>query len=365
MGKYIFTFILLVLLTSCNSGNSGGNTDAIKNNNGVIENKFTLMTPLLKNVTDKDGIARLYLSRCLISIGPDKLGIIVPRNQILIISAEDGKVIKRFGKEGSGPGEFKFNYIMKYFDGIGLIALDLLQMKMMLFYSDFNYRKDIKTRGRLNDLVILDDTRWISANFEQIKGYKPIQLFNPLNGNIINKFGGIIDPQKDIYDVFAASPLKGTSLEMVSTTIYVGLLLLPDKKTLIYSQSNPYSLVKYDLNSMNQETFSVPAPYSTTTNFGTQQKGPQTQILIGKAAKVSAPFIYKDNVAVFIFSPDMQNNYMDLYDKNLKFAKRYKVPPLDKSVKTVGNAFIKNNIAYIHVLDKDRTGWIERLKFEE
>lgn len=360
MKKAILLFII-ILLTGCNfKDKENKNEIGQKNHITTINDAVIIKTTLGKPDTLKAESDFLFRVGNLQKYDSESLAMTDGMNtQILIFSEKLNKIIRKIGIKGSGPGEFLSMTRMKRI-GNNIFVLDVMQKKIVVFDENFNYKKQIYIRHLLDDFIILNDSTWIVSNFLLDVKHKPLSFFNPLTEKYYDRFGKIIEPQPGIFKLIEKSPFRGGDIEMFSYGWMTRLLQISNSE-FVYSQRNPYTLIKYNLEKKSFQ-FNVELPYPTFSTHEYRVDGDSRISKINKEAKIFAPFMYNNLIAVVITSTDLQENYLDFYEVSGKFKFRYKIPAFANNVDGVTNVINYNNLLYFLVRDINGISWIEVLE---
>jgi hypothetical protein len=233
-----------------------------------------------------------------------------------------------------------------------------MQKKIVVFDNNFIYKNQIYIKQLLDDFIILNDSTWIVSNFLLDMNHKPISYFNPLTEKYYDYFGKIIEPKPGIIKLIEKSPFRSSDIEMFSYGWMTRLLQISNSE-LVYSQRNPYTLIKYNIKVKTGIQFNVELPYSSFSKHEYSVDGDKRVSRINKETKIFAPFLYNNLIAVVITNPNVQENYLDFYETSGQFKYRYKIPAFSKDVDGVTNILNYNNLLYFLVRDSNGINWIE------
>lgn len=333
----------------------------------VINGKIKKLAPLLLPDTSSTskGIYSGIGSFCFVP--PNKIFYLdIYYYKIKVISSENGVGLFNFGNRGSGPGEFKPQPSLKYIDNYGVLTIDNTQYRLTLFDIKGQVKKTIKIKEELSDFIFLNDSLVLTGSFMLIPDYKPLKIISLKFDKIITEFGTIIEPQDEIIEKVNASSFTKGYQSLFSHMSMVSLLLLPNGKEIIYSQSQPYALYKYNLNDFTFVRFDAKLPFSTNNNMKLEFDEDK-EIASSKwepSGKIMAPKLLNNKIVVPIFSLDALVNYLDVYSLSGKLEKRFSIPPLPGlyAYKVIFNTNGKE--MFVIVGNKNRLYWIEKFKID-
>lgn len=285
---------------------------------------------------------------------------------IKVISSETGRELFSFGKRGEGPGEFQPQPSLKYIDNYGLLTIDNTLLRFTLFDENGKVLETIKLKYPLSDFVFLDDSTALTGSFMLIPDYKPIKIISLKSFDVTSEFGFILEPQAKIIEKVNTSSFSRGKIEFFKYMSMVNLLLLPNKREFIYSQSQPLGLYKYNLENHSYIRFDAPLPFSTENNMLLEFDEENKIVKSGwnPSGKVMAPHILKNKIVVPIFSSGALTNYLDIYSFNGIFEKRFEIPPLPglNAFKVVFNSDASE--FYVIVGNQNRLFWIEKFQID-
>ncbi len=368
---FLFNYSLIVLLViSCSRNTINDisiNTkscDSIK----IVEDKIKKISPLLLPDTSStsDGNYSGIGSFCFVP--PDRIFYLDTYfYKIKAISAETGKDLFSFGKRGSGPGEFEPQPALKYIEHQGVLAIDNNQLRASLFGDDGKLKETIKLKFPLSDFIFLDDSTALTGSFMLLPGYKPIKIISLKSTDVTSEFGFIIEPQAKMLEKVNASSFTRGKIGFFTYMSMVNLLLLPNRKEFIYSQSQPYELFKYNIENHSYIRFDAKLPFPVENKmlleFDEKNKVAKSGWM--PSAKVMTPQLINNKIVVPIFSVNAITNYIDIYSLNGIFEKRVGVPALPglNAFKVIFNS--TGTVFYLIVGNQNRLFWIERFKVEK
>ncbi len=237
-----------------------------------------------------------------------------------------GEFLFSYGHFGQGPGEFsKRASRLKSLEDGNLYLIDNYQHRITIFSKKGEYLKSFKTYSTYDDIILKDKTYYL-CNLILDKNHKPIHFSNDLS-KISNSFGAFIEPATGIIKTISSFPpphnyiLKNDFAYMNFSNIIVN-----SNGDIIYSQNNPYHLIKYDNNGQKIEEIIGKVDFDTHFPLTIKMT---TRDSITKHIDTPFASIYEtismDNnkFIVPILVPDRSFIYLDVYGPDCNLIARY------------------------------------------
>lgn len=280
---------------------------------------------------------------------------------IRVFSLETGKELYKFGKIGSGPGEFRTIGRLNMISGQRIAVLDNTLLRCSIFFEDGRLQRTIPLKSRVDDIAFIGDDAMVVCTFMFDLNFKPLRLMRISTSSVLAEFGEIVDPRRGLIETFDALAPDNRDL---STGWMGNVLVASQDQQLIYSQRHPYVLVKYDLASRSGVRFNMGIDIDVedqlfinrTEGFRNFEQKPSGQVL--------TPKLCGSIIIVPIFSVDGQTNYLDCYADNLQLKARYRIPALPKNVWPIWSTFKSNSELLVLVRDRLRINWVERFSID-
>lgn len=187
--KYIYSFLLLLLLVFCSAFDSPNESIV------TINVKTRKLSPLSELIANYNGYIRLESSDdCLIEqigktiIVNDTLYIMdKPRRTVFLFNADSGKYLNKISKIGRGPGEYTD---LSDFDVYAskIYTLSYADRKLNVYSSDNKNIARINIPDKYTKLKVVDDDRvWLYAENSNADLHN-FALLNIATGNIEQRF---------------------------------------------------------------------------------------------------------------------------------------------------------------------------------
>jgi hypothetical protein len=95
----------------------------------------------------------------------------------LVQITRDGKFVRQYGKQGTGPGEFWGPHALAYDSQGRLFVADRTNNRIQIFDKDMNFVDDWRHFGRPSGVWILkDDTMYVADSESSYTGFRPAEL---------------------------------------------------------------------------------------------------------------------------------------------------------------------------------------------
>jgi hypothetical protein len=333
----------------------------------VINDRVKKLTPLLLPDTSasSNGVYSGIGDFCFVP--PDKIFYLdTYYYKIKAISSESGKELFSFGNRGAGPGEFQPQPSLKYINHYGILTIDHTQLRITLFEDQGQIKETLKIKFVISDFIFLNDSTVLTGSIMLMPDYKPLRIISLKSEKIISEFGSIVEPQEKIIKKINASSFSRGKQGFYSRMSMISLLLLPNGTEVIYSQSQPYALYKYNLKDHSYIRFNANLPFSTLNNMILEfDEGRKIASSEWKpSGTVMSPQLFNNKIIVPIFSQDALTNYLDVYSLSGNFEKRFSIPPFP-GLHAFKSAFSHDGKElYVLVGNENRLFWIERFKID-
>ena len=234
---------------------------------------------------------------------------------------KNGRFIKTIGCPGQGPGCFSRNTIkIKILKGNYLYLIDNNLRRITIYDTEGKYINSFNIFQSVDDICIVDNKYYCSSIVIK-RNYKPIQVLNEKN-RVEYSFGKIIEPTRNIIERIELSSYSRILEREFSFRNMTNVLNIRDD--IIYSQQQPYVLIKYNKNGneikevKGEVEFDTYFPLQITDNENSVQKK-----VVGRSSLVYDSIAWKDGgIIVPIIIPDRSLIYLDIYDSELNIIKR-------------------------------------------
>jgi hypothetical protein len=289
-------------------------------------------------------------------IGDDKEGC------IRVFNLDSQKELFKFGRIGSGPGEFRKIGGIKLMSEKRLFALDYTLMRCTVFDQDGSLRKTIPLTSPAADADFISDDSLITCGFMFERGFKPLRIVSVAKQVEVAVFGQIFEPRKGLIKIAERSRMFNKDLYRTS-----GSRLLLDRANhkVVYSQMNPYILVLYDLKTMTGQIFSKGVEFNDEDQLEVQKTDNSITFSMKPSARVLNPMRIGTFIVVPIFSADHMTNYLDCYTMKGEFVKRFGIPPLSVDARPFASTAKGEEELLVLVVNNQRLNWVERFSISE
>ncbi|MBN2519458.1 MAG: 6-bladed beta-propeller [Bacteroidales bacterium] len=238
--------------------------------------------------------------------------------------SNEGTFLLSFGKRGQGPGELSNQASkIKILEDKNIYIIDNYQRRINIYDLEGQFQYSKKIPRYYDDIVLVNETYYLSGILLK-DNFKPIDFSRTLE-KIDGSFGIFIEPAVDIVKEVNKLPTPEPW-----RNIYMGCnwtnLIVSKKNEIIYSQENPYHLVKYDLKGQVLEETHGDANFNTYAHIKFIVHKDSISVSGTNQAKISHLSIKGDNqLIVPFFNPDKDLFFMDYYDFDLNLISRYKM----------------------------------------
>lgn len=238
--------------------------------------------------------------------------------------SNEGKFQFSFGRRGQGPGELSNQASkIKILNDGNLYVIDNRPRRINVYNLEGKYQHSIKITRYYSDIVLLNKTYYLCGILLH-NNFKPID-FTRTSGKIEGSFGVFIEPAVGLVKRIDRLPFPPPWRYLYSGRSFTNLIVTP-KNELIYSQGNPYRLIKYDsgghvlkdiLGHVGFDTYAHVKFIIEKDGVGVETNQARTyHISINVNDQLIVPFINQKKDFIFI----------DIYDLDLNFISRYKMP---------------------------------------
>jgi len=242
--------------------------------------------------------------------------------------SKDGKFQFSFGRAGQGPGELTDRASnIKILDDGNIYVIDKMsQYRINAYSAEGKFLFFGTTKGvYYDDVVLLNKTYYLSRILLQ-EDFQPIDICRTL-GKVDGSFGVFIDPAIGLSREVSHLPNPEPWVNMFIDSNFTNLIV-DNKNEIIFSQQNPYRLIKYDSGGR------VLKDTVGDVDFDTQQ---HCEFTVGKDGSVSVSWpsaarifhmsLKGDNQLIVPFlDPEKDFFFIDIYDLDLNLISRHKMP---------------------------------------
>jgi hypothetical protein len=326
---------------------------------------FTIGAPEEGSVDE----SRFYDLRGMTISPDDRLYLLDSQNgSIIVLSAETGDELFRFGRLGGGPGEFsKLTTCIRYVENRGIIVIDNQLRRATLFDKNGTVLETYPLRWLTDDLAFLSDEDLIVSRFLLKPDIQPLHIISAKTGKINRRFGSILEPLDGIFNKVKNSPFAASDIELFSHGWMTKIIFLEKTQRLFFFQSHPYAVCYYDLGKNDFGTYiQAPVPFPTEFFIDYSVKEETRNAKLLPTSTMLAPSLLDSFVVVPILSPKnftKREDYLDFYSITGKFVKRFLLPFFSPDTGIGAVVFDSKKNMYLLLRNEGWTNWIEKYEF--
>lgn len=270
--------------------------------------------------------------------------------------SKEGTFQFTFGRAGQGPGELSENAsnIKILDDGNIYVIENNFQNRINVYTSEgkFLYSGKTERSTYYDDIVLLNKTYYLSRILLQ-EDFQPIDICRTL-GKIDGSFGVFVDPgiglSKEVSNLSNPIPWVVMFIDSNFTN-----LIVDKKNEIIFSQGNPYRLIKYDSEGRVLKDTVGDVDFDTYAHVKFDVSKDWVGVTFPNAARIFHMSLKGDNQLIVPFlDPEKDFFFIDIYDLDLNLISRHKMPnSIVHSRKTDYQSQIivddNNNLFYLEV----------------
>lgn len=254
-----------------------------------------------------------------------------------------GDFLFSFGREGQGPGEFsRYSSKLKCLND-SIYLIDNYQRRILCFSLEGKFKTSFKTLYSYSDILFFKG-KYFLTNFELESGHRPIHITRDFK-KVEKEFGEIIDPA-DFFKIKEFSVVRSSiSLENISS------IVINYKGEVFYTQCNPYKIIKYSAEGKKLKEFSRKTPFDTKLKIHIKGEGEMVNVWEEPSSLVPEIYLIKnDLILVPIFSPDLKENYIDVYNSegNLLYACKFPLQLYGENTIVIATEFDGKNFYILY-----------------
>ncbi|MBN2396130.1 MAG: hypothetical protein JXC36_06685 [Candidatus Atribacteria bacterium] len=263
--------------------------------------------------------------------------------------SSEGKFLSSFGQLGQGPGELSRDASkLKVLDDGNLYLIDNYQRRITVYSKNGEYQKSYNTHSPYDDIVLWNKTYYLS-NIILREKHKVIYITQNLN-EVKKSIGHLIEPTPDIIKMVKSSPIPPL-LENEFAYMNMTNIIVNSNGEIIYSQRQPYHLMKYSKN--GRKIKEIIGNVNFDTHFPLKISFDGSIVRKKVVSPVSNVFesilLEDDQFIVPIINPERSFIYLDFYNSDCLLISRYKLPNIffNKTKKEgITNIFIDRNNSF-------------------
>jgi hypothetical protein len=320
-----------------------------------------------RSETDSTTASEFFKLRDMVAAPNNRLYILDgSQHEVVVLSADTGDELFRFGREGQGPGEFSWAALrIRYLPSHGIVIIDNELYRATFFGLDGQLLSTFPLPFKADDLIFLPDSTILVSRFLLQPEFQPLAILSAEDvGTVIQQFGFIVEPLPGLFEQIQMSPFYASDVELFSYNGMTRILYLEEQNRLFYVQQNPYVVVYYDLNhGYTGKAVQVPVPFETEKFVEYEVNGESRSVTLLTSSVTESPAKVDSFVVVPVFSADRQKNYLDLYSSSGAFSHRLTIPPLPAE-SFVSAATFHGHIMYLLLRDEEGLNWIEKFHLQ-
>jgi hypothetical protein len=262
----------------------------------IDDNGQPLFYDIFTNITYDPFVKKIYLAQ---------------RAEIFVLSL-DGKIIKKVGRRGQGPGEYRLIKRVDV-DKDRIFVADQENARVEILNKDFSYLHSIPANGAIEDIVyegsnqLIIHTRSSAGNilhrYDLNTPYRPKESFS----EVIPKFEGILGNVLTINEASITDNLD---------CIYVLYRVLPILR--IFCKDKKYQEVRFTGGPAETLYEKLPSSIKTSNPRAVPARIFSTRILTGKNENLYWLCIVKGHKKIFVCDQYLQNWRAYLVTQNVK-----------------------------------------------
>jgi hypothetical protein len=242
----------------------------------------------------------------------------------------EGKFLFTFGKFGQGPGELsKEATKIKLLEDGDLYVIDNHQRRITVYSPKGEYQRS-HILSSVYDDISLRNKKYYLCNLILKQGHDPIHVAHDLS--IIDKsFGAFMEPTPGILKKIALSPIPQVLENQFIFPAFGNFtnIIVTSKEEIVYSQTNPYHLVKYSKEGL--KTAEAIGQVDFDTHFPLKLGFVEGGLVFEMGSPIPRVFeaIMPDEDRIFVplmRGLDAPVLYIDVYDPDLRHLARYTLP---------------------------------------
>lgn len=316
---FITTFTTLTLL-SCNKKTNETLPSNINRNPGQglwdvnQHRRATFNKTLTLGVAEGDENQQFFKAADIAVDDQGNMYVLDTGNARIQVFDRSGAFQFSFGRFGKGPGEFSRRaHVLKFLDDGYLYLIDNDYQRITIFAVDGKYLDSFKVEENLDDVIIGKHGGLFFSNFVLSRNHKPIHRNLGSEHDFETSFGAICDPGEDLITMTNNSPYGD---EYVMSDFKMTNLAQDSDGNIYYSQRNPYLISKYSSDGDLLLQFNRRVRFTTLfpltieiLDDGVRKTLGEYKPHIGRVA-----ILEKDIIAVPVFSPKKDLNFIDFYN---------------------------------------------------
>lgn len=303
---------------------------SISNLNEYLGEEKKIKAELLFNIGSDEPNEDFYKPKYFTVDSEGHIYVLDSGNSRIQCFSSEGKFLYSFGYVGQGPGGLsKGASKLKLLEDGNLYVIDNVQRRITVYSKNGEYQNSFKTYLPYHDIVLKNKTYYLSSLILD-EEYRPIHFSDDLN-KINKSFGFLIEPTPDI--IKKVNSLPGGH-NMVLKNEFAAInnftnIIVNSEGQIIYSQSNPYHLVKYSKDGRKIKEIIGKVDFDTSFRLEiTIREGGKR---VDKKVVLPISRIYElillgdDQFIVPVMSPDRSFIYLDVYNSDCIQIARYKL----------------------------------------
>ena len=290
----------------------------------ILENPIKIEL-LLKIGSDKENEA--FFNPLSFEVDSEgRIFILDSQNSRIQCFSSEGKFLFSFGRRGDGPGELSSRpRKIKILEDGNICIIDYLSRKINIYDGNGQFKFSWKIQRGIYDDIELIDNKYYLTNLLLQEDNKPIHIYNK-SGTIEGDIGFLIEPEEGLLQKVSAT--QDVSLQEFFCRARFTNISKNSKKEIIFSQTAPYRLVKYNtdgqvlIDTLGEVEFSISKYFSIFYQSGVPRIKAHFPLPM-----FFAPIIRDDDsILVPFLNKERDIFYIDLYDQDITLKKRFAMP---------------------------------------